>query len=152
MNDNAIIYKPDEAGDKQMVFDLITSMYGGIALMMRAQQRTLDKDVLDLADKLESSHTKLTEELKMYASGKGWIIPAGELDADVSNREMMAQLDNETYQKQWLEALLDRHQTNVNKLENAEPYDSRLKSMAEKGASKLKDYISEIMDVETKVS
>ena len=64
MNNDRTIYSPDEAGDKQLVFDLISSMYGGIALMARAQQRMLNPDVVDLAKKLETAHTKQTEELK----------------------------------------------------------------------------------------
>ncbi len=152
MNNDKTIYSSDEAGDKQLVFDLITSMYGGIAMMMRAQQRKLDSQVIDLADKLETNHTKLTEELKMYASGKGWLIPAGEVDADVANREEMAKLDNATYQQHWLKLLQERHQLNITRLENANPSDSKLQSMGEKGLSKLKDLIGDILDVENKVA
>ena len=152
MNDKITIYTPDEAGDKLMVSDLITSMYGGIALMMRAQQRKLHPDVIELASNLETDHTKLTEELKMYASDKGWLIPAGEVDADVANREEMAKLDNTTYQQHWLKALEERHQLNITRLENAVPSDSKLQSMGEKGLSKLKDLLSDISDTESKVS
>ncbi len=152
MNNDKTTYSPGEAGDKQLVFSLITSMYGGIAMMMRAQQRKLDADVIDLADKLETAHTKLTEELKMYASGKGWIIPAGEVDADVDSREEMAKLDNATYQQRWLSLLEQRHQLNITRLENANPSDTKLKSMGEKGLSKLKDLLGDIMDVEGKVA
>ena len=152
MNNDRTMYSPDEAGDKQLVFDLITSMYGGIAMMMRAQQRKLDPDVIDLADNLESEHTKLTEQLKLYASEKGWLIPAGEVDADVANREEMAKLDNVTYQQRWLSLLEQRHQLNITRLEQATPSDSKLQSMGEKGLSKLKDLLSDIMDVAGKVA
>ena len=152
MNNDRTMYPPDEAGDKQLVFDLITSMYGGIAMMMRAQQRKLDPDVLDLADKLESEHTKLTEQMKLYASEKGWLIPAGEIDADVANREEMTKLDNATYQQRWLTLLQERHQLNITRLENANPSDSKLQSMGEKGLSKLKDLLGDIMDTEGKVA
>ena len=152
MNEQITIYTPDEKGDKQMVADLIASMYAGIALMMQAQQKKVSTDVMDLADKLETEHTKLTEELKMYASGKGWLIPAGELDKDIAARQAMANLDGPVYEKQWLEALRQRHATNIAKLENAVPYDSKLQGMGEKGLSKLKDLISDITDVEQKVA
>lgn len=151
MNEDRTIYSPDEAGDKQLVFDLITSMYGGIALMARAQQRKLNPDVIDLAKKLETAHTKLTEELKMYASDKGWLIPAGEVDADVANREEVMKLDNASFQQRWLDLLRERHQLNITRLENANPSDSKLKNMGEKGLSKLKDLLGDIMDVENSV-
>lgn len=151
MNNERTVYSSDETGDKQLVFDLITSMYGGIAMMMRAQQRKLNPDITDLADKLETAHTKMTEELKMYASDKGWLIPAGEVDADVASREEMAKLDNATYQQRWLDLLRERHQLNIARLESANPSDSKLKSMGEKALPKLKDLIGDIMDVENGV-
>ena len=153
MNDNPALENTHvQSADKKLVFELIESMYAGIALMMQAQQKKLSPDVLDLAEKLETTHTKLTEELKMYASGQGWLIPAGELEKDIEVRQSMAKEDNNTYQQHWLAALRNRHETNIAKLENAKPTDPKLESMGKKGLSTLKDLLSDIVSVQESVA
>ncbi len=140
------------SSDQQLASELIESMYAGIALMGQAQHKAMSKDALDLAEKLQKTHTKLTEELKMYESDQGWLIPAGEKDEDVNKRQEMAKKNGEEYEQAWLSALRDRHETNIRKLEIAEPEDPKLKRMGEKSLSTLKDLLSDILNVQASVA
>lgn len=134
--------------DQMLANELIKSMYGGIALMGQAQHKQMTKDAIDLAEKLQKSHTKLTEELKMYESDQMWLIPAGECDEDVETRQSLAKKNGATYQQEWLQLLRSRHETNIHRLEAANPGDPKLKKMGEKGVSTLKDLLNDIIDIQ----
>ncbi len=150
-NNNETLERATQSADQKLISELIESMYGGIALMAQAQHKSMARDAIDLAEKLQKSHTKLTEELKMYESDQGWLIPAGETNEDVENRQNMAKKNGEEYQQEWLSFLRERHETNIKKLENAEPSDPKLKKMGEKGLSSLKDLLSDIIKVQKSV-
>ena len=141
-----------QTADQALVSELIVSMYGGVALMAQAQHKQMTKDALDLAEKLQKTHTKLTEELKMYESDQMWLIPAGECDEDVQTRQSLAKKNGAAYQQEWLELLRSRHETNIQNLENANPGDSKLRKMGEKGLSTLKDLLNDIKDVQESTS
>ena len=137
-----------QSADQMLVNELIVSMYGGIALMGQSHHKQMTKDAIDLAEKLQKSHTKLTEELKMYESDQMWLIPAGECDEDVETRQSLAKKNGAAYQQEWLELLRSRHETNIQKLEAANPDDPKLQKMGEKGVSTLKDLLNDIIDVQ----
>ncbi len=154
MKENSIIQenKAMQSTDKKLVFNLTENMYAGIALMAQAQHKRLAPDVIDLAEKMQLSHIKLTEELKMYASDQHWLIAAGEKEEDIQYRQQMADKNGEEYQQEWFAVMQQKHEAAIQMLENAQPEDSKLQNLVEKTASKLKDMLNDITDVQQKVS
>ncbi len=137
-----------QSDDNELVSELIESMYGGIALMKQGQTKATDQSVKELAKKLETEHTKLTEDLKSLAAKKGWTVATGESSSDMNAREDMADDQVADYQKEWLEALRDRHETNISKLENHSTTDADLRAASTKGLPKLKELLANIESVQ----
>ncbi len=137
--------------DASLVYQLVESMYGGIAVMKDGATKATNPSVKSLAQKLEITHTKLTNELKALAAKKNWKLPAGESAADMSTRADMAKMAPAEYEKAWLVALADRHQTNVAKIEAAHPVDADLKAARTKGLPVLKGLLTDIRKVEAQM-
>ena len=142
----------DAQGDEpKLVYDLVESMYGGIAVMKQGETNGASPAVKKLAAKLDKEHTKLTDDLKALATKKGWALPTGESMDDKEKRDDLAKKTGNDYDKAWLEALADRHETNIKKLEDAKPNDPDLKMAGQKGLPKIKELLSEIESVQKQV-
>ncbi|WP_221393743.1 DUF4142 domain-containing protein [Dyadobacter sp. NIV53] len=133
-----------EGDDPKLVYDLVESMYGGIAVMKQGEEMASSPAIKALAKKLDMAHTKLTEEMKALAMKKNWTLPTGESVDDKEKRDDLAKKTGSDYDKAWLDALEDRHETNIGKLEKAKPEDADLKMAGEKGLPKIKELLSEI--------
>ena len=120
----------EESEDSKLVTELIQSMYGGIALMMQAQDKATRRPILELAKTLETEHKKLNDELKKLAKKKGWKIPATATDEDKQKETDLYQEDVVNYQKDWLVALKEKHEANIQKLEKAKPTDRDVKAIS----------------------
>jgi len=140
-----------QGDDPKLVYELVESMYGGIAVMKQGEEKATTPAVKALATKLATEHTKLTEELKTLATKKNWTLPVGESIDDKGKREELAKKTGTDYDKAWLEALADRHKTNINKLENAKPTDPDLKTAGEMGLPKIKALLADIEAAQTQV-
>ena len=130
--------------DAKLVYELVESMNGGIALMEQAETKATTPGVKALAKKLDTEHSALTNDLKELATKKGWALPAGESEKDMKKRDDLGKEEVAEYEKDWLEALKDRHETNIKKLEDAKPTDADLKAAGEKGLPKLKALLADI--------
>ncbi|WP_316800162.1 DUF4142 domain-containing protein [Pedobacter frigidisoli] len=135
--------------DPKLVYELVESMYGGIAVMKDGEMKASSPAVKALAKKLTSEHTKLTEELQMLATKKGWTLPVGESTDDKEKRNDLNKKTGSDYDKEWLSALEDRHKTNIGKLEDAKPADADLKMAGEKGLPKIKALLADIESVKS---
>jgi|GEM_PF-1980067 len=140
-----------KGADAKLVYDLVESMYAGIALMKQGETKATDPGVKALAKKLDTEHSALTKDLKDLATKKGWTLPSGETESDIKKREDMGKEEVAAYQKDWLESLKDRHETNIKKLENAKPADADLKAAGEKGLPKLKELLAAIKAQQDKI-
>lgn len=130
--------------DAKLIYELEESMYAGIALMKEGERKATDPTVKSLATQLVTEHSKLTTELEALSTKKSWPLPAGEPASDMQKREAMAKEDVSEFQKDWLAALRDRHETNIRKLENAQPSDPDVKAAGEKGLPKIKELLGKI--------
>lgn len=135
--------------DAKLVYELIESMYAGIALMKDGEKKATNSSVKTLAAKLVTEHSKLTKDLEALSAKKNWPLPSGEPSADRQKREEMGKEEVSKFQKDWLAALRDRHETNIAKLENASPSDPDVKAAGEKGLPKIKMLLSNIKMVQT---
>ncbi|TLV02236.1 DUF4142 domain-containing protein [Dyadobacter luticola] len=140
-----------QGDDPKLVYDLVESMYAGIAVMKQGEEKATSPAVKALAIKLVKEHTKLTDQLKALATKKGWTLPEGESKDDKEKREDLAKKSGKDYEKAWLEALADRHETNAKKLENAKPEDPDLKMAGEKGLPKIKELLGNIEAVQKEI-
>jgi putative membrane protein len=140
-----------QSDDNELVSELIESMYGGIALMKQGQTKATDSSVKELAKKLETEHTKLTDDLKSLAAKKGGTVATAESSSDMKKREDMADDQVADYQKEWLEALKDRHETNIGKLEGHSTTDADLQAASTKGLPKLKELLANIESIQDRV-
>ncbi|TCD12095.1 DUF4142 domain-containing protein [Pedobacter frigidisoli] len=136
-----------QGDDPQLVYDLVESMYSGIAVMKQGSEKGTTAEIKALANKLTAEHTKLTEELQALATKKGWKLPIGESVDDKEKRMKLAEKTGSDYDKAWLSALEDRHKTNIGKLEGAKPTDPDLKVAGEKGLPKIKELLAAIQAV-----
>lgn len=137
-----------QSDDAKLVSELVESMHGGIALMQQGQQTATSPAVKNLAKKLETEHTGLTNELKELAAKKGWSVPASASSDDMKKMEDMADDNVNDYQKEWLEKLKDRHETNIKKLENSKTTDPDLQAASAKGLPKLRELLGNIKSVQ----
>ncbi|NIJ52830.1 DUF4142 domain-containing protein [Dyadobacter arcticus] len=137
--------------DPKLVYDLVESMYGGIAVMKQGEEKATSPAVKALAIKLVKEHTKLTDDLKALATKKNWTLPRGESTDDKEKRDDLAEKTGNDYEKAWLEALADRHETNAKKLEDAKPEDADLKMAGEKGLPKIKELLGNIEAVQKEI-
>ena len=142
---------PAQSDDAKLAYELIESMYSGIAVMKQGQQQATSPAVKALGKKLETEHTKLTEDLKALATKKGWTIPTGESADDMKKREDLAKETGTNYDKDWLAALKDRHETNIKKLEDHKTTDPDMQAAAAKGLPKLKELLASIESVQKSV-
>ena len=140
-----------QGDDPKLVYELVESMYAGIAVMKQGEEKAASPAVKALAKKLAAEHTKLTEELKTLATKKNWTLPAGESAEDKDKREDLAKKTGTDYDKAWLEALADRHETNIGKLKDAKPTDPDLKMAGEKGLPKIEELLADIEAVQKQV-
>lgn len=135
--------------DAKLVYELEESMYAGIALMKEGVKKGTNPAFKGLASKLVTEHTKLTKELEDLSKKKNWPLPAGEPSADMQKRESMVTEDVAQFQKDWLQSLRDRHETNIGKLEDAKPSDLDVKAAGEKGLPKIKELLGNIKTVQS---
>lgn len=138
-----------QGDDPELVYELVESMYGGIAVMKDGETKATSPEVKALAKKLTVEHTKLTEELQMLATKKGWALPVGESTDDKEKRNDLNKKTGIDFDKEWLNALEDRHKTNIGKLEDAKPADADLKMAGEKGLPKIEALLAEIKAVKS---
>lgn len=134
--------------DAKLVFELTESMYAGIALMKDGVKKATNPAVSALAKKLVAEHTKLTKDLEVLSKKKGWPLPAGEPAADAEKRDEMGKENIAQFEKDWLAALRDRHETNIGKLEDAKPVDPDVKAAGEKGLPKIQELLGNIKKVQ----
>ncbi len=137
-----------EIDDAELVSELIKSMYGGIALMQQGQKKATTPAVKNLAKQLETAHTSLTNDLKDLVAKKGWLFPSGESEDDIKKRNDMGDDEVAEYEKEWLKALEDRHETNIKKIENSNTQDADLQALSAKGLPKLKELLGNIEAVQ----
>jgi len=149
MPDTAPAVNATQSADAMLISDLVGSMTAGIAVMKLGEQKATDPAVKALATKLTTTHTKLNDELKALAAKKGWTVPQSETPADVQKREAMANEEVPAFQKDWLAALRERHETNIGKLENARPTDADVKAAGEKGLPVIKSLLADIKKVQS---
>lgn len=140
-----------QGDDPKLVYELVESMYGGIAVMKDGETKATSPEVKALAKKLTAEHTKLTEELQALATKKGWALPVGESIDDKEKRNDLNKKTGLDYDKEWLNALEDRHKTNIGKLENAKPADADLKMAGEKGLPKIEALLANIEAVQSSI-
>jgi putative membrane protein len=140
-----------QGDDAKLVYELVESMYGGIAVMKQGEEKATTPSVKALATKLVTAHTKLTEELKALATKKNWTLPVGESTDDKAKREDLAKKTGTDYEKAWLEALADRHKTNIGKLEDAKPVDADLKAAGAMGLPKIQALLKDIESAQTQI-
>ena len=138
-----------QGDDPKLVYELVESMYGGIAVMKDGETKATSPAVKALAKKLTAEHTKLTEELQALATKKGWPLPVGESTDDKEKRNDLNKKTGLDYDKEWLNALEDRHKTNIGKLEDAKPADADLIMAGEKGLPKIKALLADIEAVKS---
>lgn len=140
--------KTEQSDDGKLVTELIESMNGGIALMQQGQTKATAQPVKDLAKKLETEHTKLTDDLKALAIKKGYTVPTSASADDTKMKDDMADDDVADYQKEWLSALKDKHETNIRKIEDSKTTDPDLQALAAKGLPKLRELLNNIKTVQ----
>lgn len=148
---SGVTQDPSTDADGKLVYELVESMYAGIALMKDGTTKGKDVAFKELANKLVTEHTKLTKELETLSNKKNWKLPPGEPVADMQKRETMLKEDVDQFQKDWLQSLRERHETNIGKLENAKPSDADVKAAGEKGLPKIKELLSNIKTVQSKL-
>lgn len=137
-----------QSEDAVLVYELIESMYAGIALMKQGQTKAVNEQVRTLAKKLESEHTTLTNNLEQLARKKGWDVPTSAAQKDEDKLEDMEEKDGESYDKKWLKLLRKRHKTNIGKIEDSQTDDPAMQAMAAEGLPKLRALQNNIETVE----
>lgn len=127
-NDSAIADRDDEK-DADFVVNAVASNYAEIKLAQLANNKSIDPGVKELANKLETDHTKILKELKAYANVKGISVPMEESPEDTKALTDLEGKGPKDFDKEWCEALEDRHEKTINKFEAREnkTEDARLK-------------------------
>ena len=92
------------SSDAKLVYDLVQSMYAGIAVMKQGEEKASAPQVKELAAKPDKEHSKITEDMKALAMKKGWRLPPGKPAADIQKREVLSTLSGAAYDKSWLGA------------------------------------------------
>jgi putative membrane protein len=136
--------------DAEWVSGVLESNYAEIALAQQAQQKATNQDIKDLAMMLEKDHTALVNEAKDLAVRKNWTVATAEADDDRRKRDDMMDDDVKEYQRDWLEAMEERHEKSIKKFEGAadDSIDTDLKTWINNTLPKLQAHHDRIMQVQ----
>src|SRR3982751_107773 len=105
------------SGDRDFVRDVAAMNMAEIELGRLASQRAAGSEVKQFAQMVVTDHTQSGEKLKQFASQHGIEVPAQIEDKDRDLREKLSSKQGMDFDKEYADAMVDRHQALVDKLE-----------------------------------
>jgi hypothetical protein len=130
--------------DAQLVYDIVEGMHGDIALLQQGYNKTTTASIKIRAKKLETQENQLLEELEVLHTKKAWPLPAGVSVADQEMLGTLGGLDIPSYEKEWRDAVRNRLEGHIKKLQTAKPEDEEVKVAVVNAALKLKEMLTNI--------
>jgi putative membrane protein len=130
----------DMEKDADFVAEAVASNYAEIKMAKLAQQRSANAEVKQIAQMLESDHTKVLNELKTLAQQKAITVPVEEEDDAKRKYERLTDEEADDFDKKWLEQMEDSHEKSINKFERRadKGEDADIKAFAAKHLPHLK--------------
>ncbi len=141
-NDSTFTDRTEEK-DADFIVNAVASNYAEIKIAQLANNKSADKKVKEMANKLEADHTKILNELKAYADKNGIAVPLQEAETDTKDMNDLANESSEKFDKEWCKAMEDRHEKSINKFEARldKTEDAELKSWISATLPGLKDHL-----------
>jgi putative membrane protein len=115
-NDSTFTERTEEK-DADFVVNAVASNLAEIKIAQLANNKSIDPEVKDMANRLVEEHTKLLNELKAYADKKGIAIPLQETEKDAKEMSKLSEEPADKFDEKWCEAMEDRHEKSINKFE-----------------------------------
>ncbi len=114
---DSIFEDRDDEKDADFIVNAVASNYAEIKIAQLGNNKATDPKVKELATTLEKDHTKVLNELKAYANKNGITVPMTETEYDAKEMTDLEQESGEKFDKEWCEAMKDRHEKTINKFE-----------------------------------
>lgn len=124
--------------DARFVFETVASNYGEIKLAELANQKSRSEEVKEVAQMILEDHTTALNELKTLAQAKAIEVPVEETESFHNKLENMAEESAEDFDEEWVKAMLDHHDTDIEKFED------RLEDTED---AELKAYINKMLPI-----
>ena len=106
------------SGDRDFVRDVAEMNMGELALGRLASQRAADANVKQFAQMVVTDHTASGDKLKAFASQHNIEVPTQISDKDRDLQEKLSGKQGLDFDKEYADAMVDRHQALVDKLES----------------------------------
>jgi len=152
-NDSTMDTKVAEK-DAQFVVDLSADNYAEIELAKTALQKSSNNEIKDIANMLVTEHKALLANVKDYASQHNIATPDS-ATTEAKNNAMDLGDNNKgsDFDKKWCNKLLDDHERDISKLENAsnDVSDPALKTMISDALPKMRMHKDKLMECKNKM-
>ncbi|MEO8471173.1 MAG: DUF4142 domain-containing protein [Chryseolinea sp.] len=115
-NDSIFTDRKEEK-DADFIVNAIAANYAEIKMAQLARNKSVDDRVKEIASKIETDHTKVSNELKAYADLKGIPVP---LEESLGDSKELSDLDKQGVDKfdnDWYKAMESRHRKSISKFE-----------------------------------
>jgi len=142
-----------KASDKTWVTNTLEGGASEVELAALAKQKAQNPKVKDLAEKLETDHTKANDELKSIATQKGLTPPAGPTKAQQATKARMEKLEGTAFDQAYTRMMVENHNKGIRSFEmEAKSSDPELKAFADKTLSTLREHLKMAQDAQSAVA
>lgn len=155
MNDTMMANNNTNAdADVQFVSDAVAANLAEIAMHKAAGTHAVTADVKAHAQHMLTDHNKLLDDLKAYASKKGYSVPT---EAPADKKEELDKMNQEKkgqdWDKEYLDKMEDDHEKDISKFEKAEKdvQDSELKSLVSAALPTLRSHLAMVEEAQKKM-
>jgi len=118
------------SGDRDFVRDVASMNAAEIELGRLASQRAASPDVKQFAQMVVTDHTSAGDKLKAFASQHAIDVPAQISDKDRDLQQKLSEKQGLEFDKAYADAMVDQHQSLVDKLESRIDKDTLSKAKA----------------------
>lgn len=142
----------DEEKDADFVVNTVSGNLAEITMAKLALKKSTNEEVKSLAIMLEKDHTKVLDELTIFAAKKGIATPTLETSGAEKDSDYLAEAEGRIFDKKWCEALVDKHERTIAKFERRsnKTYDMELKKWIDATLPTLKSHLAMLKKHEEK--
>lgn len=140
--------------DAEFVAEAVAGNYAEVQLAQLASQKSNDAEVKNIAQMLESEHSKALQELQNMAQAKNISLPAEpteEQKRTVENLREEEEIDE--FNREWCNALVDKHQKTIDMYEDnmERTEDAELKSWINSTLPALRTHLEQLKACQDKL-
>jgi putative membrane protein len=144
----------NQGADSTFMMDVAKANAAELKLADMALQKSQNQDIRRYAQMLKDDHSKAGDELKNIARTENVPLSEEPNAAQKQTADRFASLSGESFDREWINAMVDDHQKTIAKFEteSRSGKDAQVKSWAAKTLPTLREHLQHARDIQSRLS